>query len=70
MPIYTYKCPSCGWTGDRKSSISDRDNQSCAATHPAPTRKICGTKLTRDEIPETANMKLNWSYWQVPFDDA
>lgn len=61
MPIYTYHCSKCKKTVDRKSSMAERDN-------PEPCE--CGYELTREEIAETANMKVNWAYWQVPFDDA
>ncbi len=27
--IYEYKCPECGWAGDRVSRIDDRDNKFC-----------------------------------------
>ena len=37
MPLYSFRCASCGSTEDRFSSIAARHEQDCA----------CGTRLTR-----------------------
>jgi len=31
MPIYQYKCPACGWQGERIVNIAARDEQLCEA---------------------------------------
>ncbi len=29
LMLYSYRCPSCGWSGDRLCRIADRDSQNC-----------------------------------------
>lgn len=41
MPLYSYKCESCGLLFDRFSTIASRNEQACA----------CGTPLARTYTP-------------------
>ena len=41
MPLYSYRCETCGSAEDRFSTIAARHEQNCA----------CGTRLTRTYTP-------------------
>ena len=66
MPYYTYTCP-CGRKFDLRSTVSDRDRQTCdgslaGCTNTQASEQPC--KLTREEIPEQgAAASYNWSKW-------
>lgn len=66
--LYEYKCPKCGWEGQRLSRIADADNQYC--NQPVPESEDenaniieCGAKLEREEISVTSKMANQWSRW-------
>ena len=75
--LYSYKCPSCGWIGDRLCKIAERDHQVCTqATNevvghnydpeyvaPITLYKPCGANLIREEISQTARMGAQWGQW-------
>lgn len=63
MPTYTYKCPKCGWTGDRQTSIATRDHLRCDHEHEGVR---CEAALERDDTIPAAQGRMahNWSRWQ------
>jgi hypothetical protein len=69
--LYTYTCPSCGWTGDRICRIAEADSQHCEnlvtteaeAIKPCGEQRSCNATLQREEIPLTSRMINQWSRW-------
>ena len=62
MPLYSFTCPNCKWSGDRIVSIADRDKQVChdPFNHTTP----CQTHLERIEIPDSQTnfVDKRWGY--------
>lgn len=54
MPLYSYECSNCGWSGDLISSHTDRDKKSC---------QECKNDLTRDIINKGTSFDLKGSGW-------
>lgn len=68
--LYSFKCESCGWTGDRLCKIAERDEQVCnrdlgpglvSGVSEIEVRMICDGKLVREVISKTANMSFQWA---------
>lgn len=70
MPTYTYRCPHCKATFDRRATIATRDDQRCqrdadCAAQPPIAEDADAPALKRDEIPEhQGRMSHNWGEWQ------
>lgn len=62
MPVYTYRCPACGWTGDRIVKLAERDEQRCEASKEenAKSEHKCDGELVREEIALNAKMGHRW----------
>lgn len=71
MPMYTYKCTSCAWSGDRISSLAKRDSQHCGAflekrevkafLRESVEHVMCGALLAREELSGVhAALPLQW----------
>lgn len=62
---YVYKCPSCGWEGERICSIAERDKQECEGVwHDGTNVSPCTSALVREEISLTSSMPNNWGEWK------
>ena len=53
MPLHTYECLECPWTGDRVVKSEDRDKQYCPE---------CWGPLKREEISMTAPPNTDGEY--------
>lgn len=66
MPLHSYKCPVCNWTGDRIVKTDERDKQVCNRTievgglSPNPLEGTCLGELKREEIALNAKMRHQW----------
>lgn len=54
MPIYEYECRGCGWEGERRADLDNRDQQVCGPH--------CGAVLRRVEISLTARHNVSEEY--------
>lgn len=70
---YAYTCPSCGWTGDRITTIAKRDEVVCDQPYKHQVEgpvalavaSTCKSLLKRDEdIALTSNMGIQWGEWR------
>lgn len=59
MPIYTYKCPKCNWSGD-VFVMRERDKDSQECEQPQCTSVNNKTHLIRDEVSLSARMSHQW----------
>lgn len=66
MPAYAYRCPECGWAGDRFNvSADERDAQRCGRQLSDDDHgPYCDAALEREEIADTARMSYNWGLWE------
>jgi hypothetical protein len=63
--LYGYKCPKCGWEGDRLSSIAEADRQVCGVPIAEGAETVaCDGVLVREEVPLTSRMSVQWAQWQ------
>ena len=63
MPVYTYRCPECKTTEERRVPYEDRDDQLCmnGVVRPGSDEVTpCETKMEREEIELTSRTPGLW----------
>lgn len=65
MPIYDYRCPVCGWAGDRNVKYDERDTQRCGRTATDIQRDAERARLDKDRLLVIAHPSW-WDAYQAP----